>query len=252
MSDSAPLLLPPAEEPSRDPSSELSAPESSGEDGPQCEVGTEARATEAEVALATAHTPGPCDRECASASEVSDCVGSWTEVSSVCSEDLAAFEVAIAAADQGQRIDEGDRAMVDDCRVGGAPELEQTSRDGAADTGMAEKSHEPGSAETEGRGEGQVEGADAVPASETPTDIALNAATKQISGVQAASAAPSSIQSPAAGQTVLTCKACTKAPTSPIVTMCGHVFCHRCILNALTSTLSCPTCDRPIFVKLDL
>ncbi|GJE86459.1 Ring finger domain-containing protein [Phanerochaete sordida] len=262
--ESAPLLLRPAEEifPSwldqdsaLDPSSESSVSASTGDGGaPRSEdADTEAGATEAGAAPAVAHAPQavPDDWERASASDVSDCASSWTEVSSVRSEDLAAVEVISAASDDGRRIDERDRAIAEDNGAGGASELEQMSQDVAADVGMAEKCGEECEAERRSRGaEGRDKGG-AAPVLETPTDLE-NASAEQASGTQTASAASTPAQSSATGQMFLTCKACTKSPTSPIVTMCGHVFCHRCILNALTSTLSCPTCHRPIFVKLEL
>ncbi|THH32458.1 hypothetical protein EUX98_g1739 [Antrodiella citrinella] len=47
------------------------------------------------------------------------------------------------------------------------------------------------------------------------------------------------------------CRLCSKGPTSPVTTMCGHVFCHMCIVAELDRNVHCPTCKFPIFVKLD-
>lgn len=47
------------------------------------------------------------------------------------------------------------------------------------------------------------------------------------------------------------CRLCMKISMNPVTTMCGHIFCHGCILMELSKVLHCPTCRFPIFVKLD-
>ncbi|KIP02429.1 hypothetical protein PHLGIDRAFT_20466 [Phlebiopsis gigantea 11061_1 CR5-6] len=50
----------------------------------------------------------------------------------------------------------------------------------------------------------------------------------------------------------LVCKVCSSAPASPMVTMCGHVFCRGCIIAEITKNLCCPTCKHPILVEIKI
>ncbi|KAJ9613768.1 uncharacterized protein PV06_10979 [Exophiala oligosperma] len=70
-----------------------------------------------------------------------------------------------------------------------------------------------------------------------------------------------------AGRTPLTaykCPVCMETPTDPTATICGHVFCHRCIIDTLTWSIQqrredippsrrvkgvCPVCRKPLDIK---
>ncbi|KAL4251951.1 hypothetical protein ABKN59_005840, partial [Abortiporus biennis] len=41
-------------------------------------------------------------------------------------------------------------------------------------------------------------------------------------------------------------------PVNPVVAMCGHIFCQRCIIEHLPKSLECPACRKVFFVKLNL
>uniref|UniRef100_D8QDS7 RING-type domain-containing protein n=1 Tax=Schizophyllum commune (strain H4-8 / FGSC 9210) TaxID=578458 RepID=D8QDS7_SCHCM len=45
---------------------------------------------------------------------------------------------------------------------------------------------------------------------------------------------------------VLKCRLCARNPCEePTVTMCGHIFCNKCIVDAIISSSSCPLCSAP-------
>ncbi|KAH8101815.1 hypothetical protein BXZ70DRAFT_77560 [Cristinia sonorae] len=46
------------------------------------------------------------------------------------------------------------------------------------------------------------------------------------------------------------CRACSKTPINPTATLCGHIFCHECIINALKENLQCPVCRQDFLVRL--
>lgn len=46
------------------------------------------------------------------------------------------------------------------------------------------------------------------------------------------------------------CKICEKMPADPVVTICGHLFCHGCIMAELSKKLCCPVCNRIMLVRL--
>ncbi|KIW21410.1 hypothetical protein PV08_01990 [Exophiala spinifera] len=70
-----------------------------------------------------------------------------------------------------------------------------------------------------------------------------------------------------AGRTPLTaykCPVCMDTPTDPTATICGHVFCHRCIIDTLNWSIQqrredvppsrkvkgvCPVCRKPLDIK---
>ncbi|KAI0711461.1 hypothetical protein C8Q76DRAFT_59317 [Earliella scabrosa] len=48
------------------------------------------------------------------------------------------------------------------------------------------------------------------------------------------------------------CRACFKDPCDePVATMCGHIFCHRCIVREIERSPCCPVCAKVLFVRLD-
>jgi hypothetical protein len=48
------------------------------------------------------------------------------------------------------------------------------------------------------------------------------------------------------GQTPLYCRACLRDPCEdPTATMCGHIFCNRCIIDAVMARSACPVCSTP-------
>ncbi|TCD63854.1 hypothetical protein EIP91_004868 [Steccherinum ochraceum] len=65
---------------------------------------------------------------------------------------------------------------------------------------------------------------------------------------QAAPSEPPSA-SPAAS---VPCRMCLQPSSDPIVTICGHVFCHKCIMTEIAKNLQCPVCKKIMFVRLDL
>ncbi|PIL24468.1 hypothetical protein GSI_14222 [Ganoderma sinense ZZ0214-1] len=49
------------------------------------------------------------------------------------------------------------------------------------------------------------------------------------------------------------CRSCLADPcVKPVATLCGHIFCHRCIVRELKTKMGCPVCQRPFFVRLDV
>ncbi|KIP11923.1 hypothetical protein PHLGIDRAFT_17869 [Phlebiopsis gigantea 11061_1 CR5-6] len=48
------------------------------------------------------------------------------------------------------------------------------------------------------------------------------------------------------------CKVCNDVPASPMITMCGHVFCRKCILAEICENLRCPACKYPVLVEIKL
>ncbi|KAI0711455.1 hypothetical protein C8Q76DRAFT_59179 [Earliella scabrosa] len=51
----------------------------------------------------------------------------------------------------------------------------------------------------------------------------------------------------------LRCRLCLKDTCDvPVVTACGHLFCHRCIGKELTVSTECPVCRRAVLQKLVL
>lgn len=47
------------------------------------------------------------------------------------------------------------------------------------------------------------------------------------------------------------CRACLKDPCDqPTATMCGHIFCHSCILKELAVNMQCPVCRKVMLLRL--
>lgn len=172
----------------------------------------EAGAAQVEATPAVKHTANvPDDRECASPSAASDCSGSWSEVSSVRSED---FDVAVEIM--------GEFSESEGVGAGRDNDAVETNSESLGKVALAQSANNQSAPERD------------LPREEPPA-------------TQAASQTPL-----ATSRVALTCKACMGNPVTPVVTMCGHTFCHGCILKALASTLACPACYRPILVKLEV
>ncbi|KAI0826408.1 hypothetical protein BC629DRAFT_77701 [Irpex lacteus] len=58
--------------------------------------------------------------------------------------------------------------------------------------------------------------------------------------------------SPSPTSSRISCKVCSSEPRQPTTTMCGHLFCHSCIVRALSQNLKCPVCDTAFLVRLNL
>ncbi|KAH8103530.1 hypothetical protein BXZ70DRAFT_926135 [Cristinia sonorae] len=82
-------------------------------------------------------------------------------------------------------------------------------------------------------------------AQETTTSLAPNTTHTATHTV------PSPIPSAQPVLPVMRCGCCKSSPTDTLVTMCGHVFCHGCVMAEISKTLQCPTCKRPMFVRID-
>ncbi|KAI0351474.1 hypothetical protein OH77DRAFT_1429529 [Trametes cingulata] len=49
------------------------------------------------------------------------------------------------------------------------------------------------------------------------------------------------------------CRSCLSDPcVKPVATVCGHIFCHRCIVRELESHGSCPVCQETYLLTLDV
>ncbi|GJE86472.1 hypothetical protein PsYK624_025520 [Phanerochaete sordida] len=48
------------------------------------------------------------------------------------------------------------------------------------------------------------------------------------------------------------CRICLRPPTDPTVTMCGHLFCHECIVIEMAKNLQCPVCRTAMLVRLNV
>ncbi|RDX47036.1 hypothetical protein OH76DRAFT_803687 [Lentinus brumalis] len=47
------------------------------------------------------------------------------------------------------------------------------------------------------------------------------------------------------------CRSCLRDPcVQPVAAFCGHIFCHSCILQELSTKMCCPVCQRTFFVRL--
>ncbi|KAI0782952.1 hypothetical protein C8Q75DRAFT_488956 [Abortiporus biennis] len=62
------------------------------------------------------------------------------------------------------------------------------------------------------------------------------------------------VVAPAAPQpsSLWTCRICDKAPSQPTATICGHVFCHECIVEELSKNFGCPVCHKTMLVRLSV
>ncbi|THH28550.1 hypothetical protein EUX98_g5639 [Antrodiella citrinella] len=57
---------------------------------------------------------------------------------------------------------------------------------------------------------------------------------------------------PPAPLMVMRCAWCKESPADPVLTMCGHMFCHGCLMPEVSKSLQCPSCKRPLFVRIDV
>ncbi|KZT07982.1 uncharacterized protein LAESUDRAFT_91137 [Laetiporus sulphureus 93-53] len=49
------------------------------------------------------------------------------------------------------------------------------------------------------------------------------------------------------------CRSCLKNPCEdPTATMCGHIFCHGCIIKELATHMHCPACKKVMLLRLDV
>ncbi|KAI0807898.1 hypothetical protein C8Q74DRAFT_100270 [Fomes fomentarius] len=47
------------------------------------------------------------------------------------------------------------------------------------------------------------------------------------------------------------CRSCLQEPcVDPVISFCGHLFCHRCLIEELRSRMCCPECQRPFMVQM--
>ncbi|KAH9932253.1 uncharacterized protein B0H18DRAFT_51757 [Fomitopsis serialis] len=47
------------------------------------------------------------------------------------------------------------------------------------------------------------------------------------------------------------CRSCLKNPCDePTATMCGHIFCYRCIVREISDKMQCPVCNRLFLLRL--
>lgn len=46
------------------------------------------------------------------------------------------------------------------------------------------------------------------------------------------------------------CRLCMGEPHEPTVTVCGHLFCHGCIVQELAKNFQCPVCHKMMLVRL--
>ncbi|KAM5537625.1 hypothetical protein V8D89_008703 [Ganoderma adspersum] len=51
----------------------------------------------------------------------------------------------------------------------------------------------------------------------------------------------------------LHCRSCFTDPcVKPVATLCGHIFCHSCIVRQLATTMCCSVCQRPSLIRLHM
>ncbi|KAI0780418.1 hypothetical protein BD413DRAFT_1725 [Trametes elegans] len=49
------------------------------------------------------------------------------------------------------------------------------------------------------------------------------------------------------------CRSCMRETcVGPAVTICGHLFCHSCIIRELSQQAACPVCKMVFLVRLDV
>ncbi|KAI1791667.1 hypothetical protein LXA43DRAFT_389666 [Ganoderma leucocontextum] len=47
------------------------------------------------------------------------------------------------------------------------------------------------------------------------------------------------------------CRSCLRDPcTNPVATVCGHIFCHSCIVRSLATRGCCPVCQKSFLIRL--
>ncbi|TFK92270.1 hypothetical protein K466DRAFT_513831 [Polyporus arcularius HHB13444] len=47
------------------------------------------------------------------------------------------------------------------------------------------------------------------------------------------------------------CRSCLRDPcVQPVATICGHIFCHSCIVQELSTKMCCPVCQKTYFIRL--
>ncbi|KAI0723727.1 hypothetical protein C8T65DRAFT_88577 [Cerioporus squamosus] len=47
------------------------------------------------------------------------------------------------------------------------------------------------------------------------------------------------------------CRSCLREPcVQPVATICGHIFCHKCIVQELSTKMCCPVCQKALLVRL--
>ncbi|RPD66654.1 hypothetical protein L226DRAFT_609453 [Lentinus tigrinus ALCF2SS1-7] len=70
---------------------------------------------------------------------------------------------------------------------------------------------------------------------------------------------PNTVQSPRPSTTKVSnaprvsfhCRSCLRDPcVQPVTTICGHIFCHRCIVQELSTKMCCPVCEKIFFIRL--
>jgi len=57
---------------------------------------------------------------------------------------------------------------------------------------------------------------------------------------------------PSLVSSLLTCRVCEQPPVEATATLCGHIFCHSCIMQELSKTLSCPVCKNMMLLRLNV
>jgi len=63
---------------------------------------------------------------------------------------------------------------------------------------------------------------------------------------------PDSVQTTERHASIWNCRLCDEDPVQPVATICGHIFCHRCIMEELSKNLKCPTCNHVMLIRLDI
>ncbi|KAK7683459.1 hypothetical protein QCA50_013292 [Cerrena zonata] len=70
------------------------------------------------------------------------------------------------------------------------------------------------------------------------------------------SATPSSVtipqDRPIDNKNSFNCRVCDHNPEEPVATMCGHLFCLRCLVQGLARNGKCPTCDSIMLLRLQV
>ncbi|KAM5538043.1 hypothetical protein V8D89_008240 [Ganoderma adspersum] len=47
------------------------------------------------------------------------------------------------------------------------------------------------------------------------------------------------------------CRSCLQNPcVDPVATICGHLFCHECLVQEFSERSCCPVCEKPFYVRL--
>ncbi|KAH9835437.1 uncharacterized protein C8Q71DRAFT_119868 [Rhodofomes roseus] len=84
--------------------------------------------------------------------------------------------------------------------------------------------------------------------SDEPSELSANSLGTTVTPTKVVSPARPSVPSSAVSWH---CRSCMKDPCEePTATVCGHIFCHQCIIKELATSMACPVCKKMFLLRL--